>query len=212
MKRVIKGWEMRLAACSVMAVVMGMLACAPGVARANDLLDAYEAAQIQDATLQAAFYDRAAQVEARPQAVAAFLPQLDATASVARAREAYETQPAGNGATTGATAGSVLQGFYGSTHGVGLTLNQTLWSFESFHLLQEADLQVAQAEATYRSAQQNLILRVAQAYFGILAAADTQDVNHRERGAFEGTAASGPGPRTDWRRAAQRRGRSAIVL
>lgn len=192
---------MRQAArCGLAALAMGL----PGMAPASDLLDAYALAQQQDATLRAAYYQRAAAVEARPQAVAAFLPQLSAAADLSRARQAYEVQPAANGSTTAASPGSALDSFYGNSHSVGLNLNQTLWSFESFHRLQESDLQVAQAEASYRSAEQSLILRVARAYFGILAAADTLQIDRREREAF-GTllhqaqvrTQTGVGPRTD---------------
>ena len=38
--------------------------------------------------------------------------------------------------------------------------------------VKQADIQVVQAEATYQAAQQNLILRVAQAYFNVLSALD----------------------------------------
>lgn len=185
---------------AVVAAVAGV----PGLASANDLLEAYARAQEQDASLRAAFYQRAAAVEARPQAVAAFLPQLSASADLSRSREAYEVQPAGNGSPTGASPGAALESFYGNSHSVGLDLSQTLWSFESFNRLQESDLQVAQAEATYRSAEQDLILRVARAYFGILSAADTLQTNRSEREAF-GTllhqaqvrTQTGVGPRTD---------------
>jgi outer membrane protein len=171
---------------------------------ANDLLDAYGAARTQDAALQAALYQREAAVEQRPQALAAFLPQLNASAGWAREHQDYEVQPAADGATTAAGSGSTLEGFYGNTHNYALTLNQTLWSFESFRRLQEADAQVAQAEATYRSAEQGLVLRVAQAYFGVLSAADALSIDRREREAFgtllhqaQAREQTGVSPRTD---------------
>jgi outer membrane protein len=43
--------------------------------------------------------------------------------------------------------------------------------------VKQADKEVAQAEATYLAAQQNLILRTAQAYFNVLSAQDGLDAN-----------------------------------
>jgi Outer membrane protein len=54
-----------------------------------------------------------------------------------------------------------------------VTLSQTVWSFQSYRQLREADAQVAAAENTYLQAQQTLIFNVAQAYFNVLSAADT---------------------------------------
>ena len=154
----------------------------PGAARANDLLDAYHQAQQQDTTLQAAAYQRDAAVEARPQALAAFLPQLDANANLVRERLAADGESASSTPGAGATTGSGV--FYGNTGTYALTLNQQVWSFQSFHQLAEANLQAAQAQAAYSSAEQGLILRVAQAYFGVLSAADTLRINQLERGAY----------------------------
>jgi outer membrane protein len=63
-------------------------------------------------------------------------------------------------------------------------MSQTLWSFQSFSQLKEANFQVAAAEANYQGAAQSLLLRVAQAYFGILSAADQLATNIAEREAF----------------------------
>ena len=170
--------------------VIGGLVCmawiAPGAACANDLLDAYRQAQTQDTTLDAALHQRGAAIEARPQALAAFLPQLDANANLSRDKisssggDGASTTVAGSSAPSVSSAGSV----FGNTGIYSLTLNQQLWSFQSFHKLMEADLQVAQAEATYRDAEQSLILRVATAYFNVLAAGDTLRTNQLEREAY----------------------------
>jgi outer membrane protein len=68
--------------------------------------------------------------------------------------------------------------------GLGLNLSQTLWSFQAFNQLKEANFQAAAAEATFRGAQESLLLRVAQAYFGILSATDQLATNRSEREAF----------------------------
>jgi outer membrane protein len=50
---------------------------------------------------------------------------------------------------------------------------QTLFRWDQWQALKRADAQVALAEANYRAAQQDLLLRVSQAYFDVLAAEDT---------------------------------------
>jgi outer membrane protein len=154
----------------------------PHAAAANDLLDAYHQAQQQDTALQAARHQRDAAVEARPQALAAFLPQLDANARLQREKLVADGEAAGAG-TPGST-GSSGGVFFGNTGAYALSLSQQIWSFQAFHQLAEANLQQAQAEANYRGAEQGLILRVAQAYFAVLSAADTLRTNQLERAAY----------------------------
>jgi outer membrane protein len=194
-------WHMRRYSLAMMA-----MALAANVACANDLKDLYELALTRDATLQAAAFQRDAAIEAKPQALAAWLPQVSAAASATRERAGFESTPSpGSQAadcTLNATADS--QHCYGTARSLGLNLSQTLWSFQAFSQLKEANFQAAAAEAAFRSAQQNLLLRVAQAYFGILSAADQLATNRAERDAF-GTLLNqartreqtGVGPRSD---------------
>lgn len=161
----------------------------PASAFANELLDSYRQALQQDTTVRAAKFARDAAVEARPQALSAFLPQLNAQAGIERDRNNIRTtstriitSPTDPAATVTSTNSFV---FYNTAEQFQVTLSQTIWSFESFYRLKQADVQVAQAEATYRSAQQALILRVAQAYFNVLAAGDTVRTNQAEKAANE---------------------------
>jgi outer membrane protein len=102
------------------------------------------------------------------------------------------------------SADAGTQRCYGTVRGLGLNLSQTLWSYQAFNQLKEANFQAAAAEATFRGAEQNLLLRVAQAYFGILSASDQLAANRSEREAF-GTLLNqatvrqqtGVGPRSD---------------
>ena len=75
-------------------LVLGALVLAAQAACANDLKQFYELAQTQDTTLQAAHFQRDALVEARPQAIAQWLPQISANASAAREREGFNGGPA----------------------------------------------------------------------------------------------------------------------
>jgi outer membrane protein len=185
-------------------VVIAMLAC-PALGRANELERLYELALSRDATLQAASYERAADIEVRPQALSQLLPQLSASGSAARERAGFEQEAittTQSASCSFATDG--LQRCYGNAQQLELTLSQTLWSYEAYSRLKQADLQAAAAEASFRGAQQNLVLRVAQAYFAILAATDQLATRVAEREAF-GTLLhqaqvreqTGVGPRSD---------------
>ncbi len=177
-----------------------------GTVNANDLRAFYELALTRDASLQAAAFQRDAAIEARPQALAQWLPQITADASVARERAGFQSGPAigSEAADCALSAAAGVQHCYGTVHSLGINMSQTLWSFQAFSQLKEANFQAAAAEAGFRSAQQNLLLRVAQAYFAILSAADQLATNRAERDAF-GTLLNqartrqqtGVGPRSD---------------
>lgn len=183
---------------------------------ANDLLRLYVLAQAQDTALQSARFQRDAAVEARPQALSQWLPQLQGTAAAERERLGEQTgltiSPSGGPTPTGLR---VRPGCALATNDLtercnvdyqtyGLTLSQTLWSFSAFSQLKEADSLAASAEAAYRSAQQQLVLRVAQAYFGVLQANDQLTITRNERAAFgmqlkqtQGREQTGLGSRSD---------------
>jgi outer membrane protein len=189
---------------SVLALI-AMSLTVPAV-NANDLRSFYELALTRDATLQAAGFERDAAIEIRPQALALWLPQVSADASVARERAGFQAGPTlgSQAADCALSAAAGLQHCYGTVHSLGINMSQTLWSFQAFSQLKEANFQAAAAEATFRSAQQNLLLRVAQAYFAILSGSDQLAANRAEREAF-GTLLNqartrqqtGVGPRSD---------------
>jgi outer membrane protein len=168
--------------------VLLLVTCTAGghFAAANDLKQFYEIALTRDTALQVAQFQRDASVEVRPQALAALLPQVSANASATRERQGYDASQAqtGQGADCALSTDSVSQRCYGTVRGFGLNLSQTLWSFQAFNQLKEANFQAAAAEATFRGAEESLVLRVAQAYFGILSAADQLTTNRNERAAF----------------------------
>ena len=171
----------RCAGCLAGLLIFAVPACC-----ANDLVDLYEAALTHDATLQSAVYARDAAIEARPQALSQWLPQLSATASGTRERIDYATSQFYGVEASDCilnSAGNTTH-CYATAHGVGLQLTQSLWSYEAFSQLKESGFQVAAAEATLLSAQQSLLLRVSQAYFAILSATDQLATNRNEREAF----------------------------
>ena len=176
-------------------------------ADANDLKELYELALTRDASLQAAGFQRDAAIEARPQALAQWLPQVSASASATRERVGFEAAGQSTGSQAADCVLSAVAGVqhcYGTARGLGLNMSQTLWSFQAFSQLKEANFQAAAAEASFRGAQQNLLLRVAQAYFAILSASDQLASNRAERDAFgtllnqaKAREQTGVGPRSD---------------
>src|ERR1700722_735207 len=204
----IENWHAACFALDMFRYTLAVIAMvlAAKAADANDLKELYELALTRDASLQAAGFQRDAAIEVRPQALAPWLPQVSAVASATRERAGFDSGPsAGSQAADCAlAAASGMQHCYGTTRGLGLNMSQTLWSFQAFSQLKESNFQAAAAEAVFRSAQQNLLLRVAQAYFGILSAADQLATNRGERDAFatllnqaRTREQTGVGPRSD---------------
>jgi len=160
----------------VAAVLLVLLPLA-GAAQGKDLIGVFQDALQNDPVIRQADANRLAAREARPQALAALLPQLNGTASVTRDHNTG-TQPFF--ATTSTGAPLVIPepaGVDTTTRGWGLNLRQNVFSWANWMALTGANAQVAQAEATYQAAEQQLILRVAQAYFAVLTAVDTLEAD-----------------------------------
>jgi outer membrane protein len=142
----------------------------------------YQRALQNDPQLREAEANRLAALESKPQALAALLPQVTGTAVANKERD--------NGASnqsfsfTDVSTGKPIvvvehQDFNGRTtthnHKYGVDLKENLFRWENWVALQRADAQVAQAEADYQAAQQDLMSRVAQRYFDVLASQDDLD-------------------------------------
>ena len=153
-------------------LILGALSFSvPAVAGANGLLDSYHLAQQQDQTFQAALHQRDASIEAKPQAWSVLLPQVTAQGAIQRDRQHVLSSTSSQLNTTGAAAQQDVQWF--GTRSYSLTLNQVIFDWSAFQTVAQSDKQVAEAQATYRSAEQSLISRTAAAYFAVLSAQDT---------------------------------------
>src|ERR1700693_5961948 len=145
-------------------------------APAADLLAVYQRALQNDPQLREAEANRLAALETKPQALAALLPQIEGSVLDTREHDTGQstiTQPLTS------PPGPVLLQTYPfdgriatTTHKYGVDLKQNLFRWENWVALKRADAQVAQAEADYQAAQQDLMARVAQRYFDVLAAQD----------------------------------------
>lgn len=126
---------------------------------AENLIDVYKLAKQNDPTYLAAIAEYNAAKEASPEAWSAVLPHLSLSANHT---EYDQTQIFGT---------NNLDTPYHS-NGYTVTLTQTLYRQDQFDRISQADAQVAQAEAKLNSAKLDLIVRVAQRYFNVLAASD----------------------------------------
>ena len=79
--------------------------------------------------------------------------------------------------------------FYGvshtNAHQWSLNLSEDLFSWSDWMNLKSADSQVAEAQATYEAAAQNLVLRAATGYFNVLSALDTLQAQESSLQAFD---------------------------
>jgi outer membrane protein len=147
-----------------------LLACVPGHA-ADNLLDVYRQARLTDPALRASDASRHAVQEARPQSLALLLPNIQATGNVDRLRL---KQRGSGGATT-----------YGTNRVYSVSLVQTLFNMDQFIQLVQANSRIAQAEADHGAAEQDLIVRTAEAYFNVLAAQDDLELARANKKAAE---------------------------
>jgi outer membrane protein len=148
-------------------------------AAAADLVAVYQRALQNDPQLREAEANRLAALESKPQALAALLPQLSGTALASRERDHGSSNLVESVTVPGSPPIVESFPFTGHTithdHKYGVDLKQNIFRWENWVALQRADSQVAQAEADYQAAQQDLMSRVAQRYFDVLASQDDLD-------------------------------------
>lgn len=128
-----------------------------GVAGAADLLQIYRDAEQHDAQFAAARAQLDAGRERLPQGRAGLLPVLGLSASSTWNDNSVRLVSAGVDVSPAFNA-----------HGWTLSLNQPLLRWQNWIQYDQARIQVAQSELQFAQARQDLLLRVAQAYFDVL--------------------------------------------
>src|SRR6266403_5486407 len=142
---------------------------------AKDLVGVFEDAVHNDPQIRQADANRLAAREARPQAWSNLLPQLAGSASEGRDHSAGFQDSFFLDANRQLVRFPIQSTADTTRNQWSLNLRQNVFSWANWMTLKAADSQVAQAEATYQAAEQNLILRASQAYFAVLAAVDNLD-------------------------------------
>ncbi|MGB9110846.1 MAG: TolC family outer membrane protein [Telluria sp.] len=144
--------------------------------QAADLLQVYQQALANDATYASARASAQAGRERVPQGRAGLLPTISAVGDITRTNSDYapfnEGQPLRD--ANGTVIGTVGSGGPSATvKEITVQLAQPLFRWDRWETYQQSKLQQAIAEAQFAQAQQDLITRVSQAYFDVLAAQDT---------------------------------------
>jgi protease secretion system outer membrane protein len=172
------------------------LALAGSSSWSMDLLQAYEAAQQQDATLQAARASAVAGRERLPQARAQLLPVATASLSATR-NNLTSVTPNFLGAE------QTTENNYPSSSQV-LQLRQPIYRKQLAAQYRQAQAQVNEADATLAQEEQNLAVRLSSAYFEAMLTADQLQLVLSQRAAYTGqldaatkSFAAGSGIRTD---------------
>ncbi len=168
----------RFFAC--LTIVIGTWMAAP--ASAATLLEIYQQALQSDPLIREADARRLAALEAKPQARSAYLPQISATGSITHSN----SEGTSIDSFTDETTGEILFRDFRSDSDSerqewGLSLRQTLFRWDQIVGLRQADKQVRRAESVREAAQQDLIVRVVERYFNVLAAEDNLLAIHANR-------------------------------
>ncbi|MEJ7806641.1 MAG: TolC family protein, partial [Telluria sp.] len=152
-------------------------------AQAADLIQVYQQALSNDATYASARASLAVGKEKTAQGRALLLPTISLDGSVARSDS--DNSPWNEGGvvinpndTLTVVNGTQRQVTVG-THT--LSLQQPLFRWANWQTYQQSKLQQALSEAQFAQAQQDLITRVSQAYFDVLAAQDTLELNRAQK-------------------------------
>jgi len=138
-------------------------------ARAADLLQIYRDALANDATYASARATRDAGLESLPQGLAQILPTVNATAFT----QYNDINISFRGAVDSLGNPIPESKRQGNSNGFTVTLTQPLFNWQNIQVYKEAGFKAVQAEATFGQATQDLIVRVAQAYFDVLASQDS---------------------------------------
>ncbi len=161
---------------------MGCLACSAmllvGTANAMDFSDAVRKAQAYDPVTQGAQYAYRAGLEKGKQGTALYLPQINVTGNYNYLHiNSIANLPLGfpNAVLVGNSSGYL--------HGFGVTLTQPIYNATAWAGKTELHDQARLAAIQFQSANQNLILRVAQAYFGELMAEDSLELTREQKAA-----------------------------
>jgi outer membrane protein len=162
-------------------VIFAGIIAAPSAARAASLLEIYQQALQSDPAIHEAEARRLAALESKPQARGVLLPQISIDGAYTKSERSGPTTQfnpeTGELEVFDATIETDTE-FWGAT------LRQTVFRWDQIIGLRRADKTVARAEAVREAAQQDLIIRVAQRYFDVLAAEDRLRSIHADRQAI----------------------------
>jgi len=135
--------------------------------QAENLLEIYEKALRSDPALREAEANMMATQEGKPLARSSLLPQLGLSGSINnRVNDGVSTRQLVNPKISDQESDD-------DSYNWGISLNQTVFNTEQWRTLKRSNKESAQAEINFEAARQDLIIRVSESYFNVLAAQDT---------------------------------------
>jgi len=164
---------------NLLTITLGLLVL-PGVGHSASLLEVYQQALQSDPRIHEAEARRLAALEAEPQARGVMLPQIDFSGEWTNRKSSGpgNFSDGSGGALPGSSDSDVDDTDWR------FSLRQTLFRWDQIVNLRRADKTVAKAEADREAAQQDLVVRVGQRYFDVLAAEDRLTSTHANRQAI----------------------------
>lgn len=163
-----------------------LLGCISFSAAATDIADVYNQAKCMDPEFQAAYTTMLSEQENLPQATANLLPNISGTANttynyinILNIAGLQNTVPGTN------IPGSDTGSFKFNSSGYTITLNQPIINFSAWMTVKQQSNVYKKAAADYAAATQDLIVRVAKAYFAVLQAQDNLVYSQAQKAANE---------------------------
>lgn len=144
--------------------------------QARNLLDVYQAAILSDPQYAIADASYQATLQAKPQARSALLPQISGFAGYSLIDQRFENAN---------FVFSSLNNTDFDSKSYGIRLDQVVFNRQARVRLHQADTTIAKAAVAITSARQDLIVRVAQAYFDVLIARDNLNFARAEKTAIQ---------------------------
>lgn len=154
--------------------VAGSLALMP--AHGADLWDVYQLALKNDPTFAQAQANYQAALENKPIARAGYLPNITLTGSRNITKTSGQIPLYYDPTTNTYVQANASNHSYTTNYTAQLT--QPIFNWSAWENIKQADASVAQAQATFIAAQQDLIVRTATAYFAVITARDTLAADH----------------------------------
>ena len=159
---------------TTLLIVSISIVCLQRPGYTSGLIDIYSIAKTKDTEIREAEANYNASAQARPIARASLLPQLNLTAETSDNKLETEGQTFG-------VAGADVDF---NSHGYSLRLTQSLYNHEFYVQLRQAKNTVAKAQIELDASKQDLMLRVSEQYFEVLASQDSLQFATAEKNAI----------------------------
>jgi outer membrane protein len=160
---------MRIFTWALFAFLLAVASAAPGA----DLVSIYREAQSADAVYASARASYLAGQEKLPQGLSGLLPAVTLSGNTQLNDRDLQFRSGAPGSNSRFNSNSV-----------NVTATQPLFRFQNWITYEQAKNQVSQSEATFLQANQDLIVRVAQAYFDVLLAENNVTLAAAQKAAF----------------------------